>query len=159
MSREPPMSTKENKWVFFGSIARFEGFMNKYLFRDCCPVVKLQFLEIFFNHKLTRSLFTVMVAEDLDFHRDFTEVLLQSGSVVTSEGGFNSASGLPWRLLNQSWKERGHFNTDIQLLLMRAVKCMDDKGIVDGTHFLWIEVPEIFDLQCGFYFGCSAFVT
>lgn len=95
----------------------------------------------------------------LDLDCDFTELLLQSSDTVavTSKRRGNSVSGTPWRLLNQSWTERGHFNTDIQLLLMRAVKCTDGKGIVDGTNFLWIEVPEIFALQCGFYFGLLCF--
>lgn len=44
---------------------------------------------------------------------------------------------------------------------MRTVKYVLHRWQGDSGRnpFLWIEVPEIFDLQCRFYFCCSAFVT
>lgn len=139
----------------------FKGFMNKYLPPHCCPVVSLYFLEVIWTPNFGGNLFTVRIstAGCLKLDCDFTELFWQSGGGAggSSERSFNSALRLPWRLLKQSWTERGHFNTDIQLLLMRAVKCMDGRGIGDGTHFLWIAVPEIFALQCRFSFGALCF--
>jgi len=44
---------------------------------------------------------------------------------------------------------------------MRAVNTLLHRwqGYSGWNPFLWIEVPKIFDLQCSFYFCCSALIT
>lgn len=64
----------------------------------------------------------------------------------------------PQEISKQSWKERGHCNTDIQRSLMRTVNTLLHRwqGYSGRNPFLWIEPPKILALQCILYFCHSA---